>query len=156
MKRQEKQIVKWQEHAKRQCFQQFGRNLPREKHTHSRLTMLWEFRNLSRRRWGCLTCQPIYAHLIKALRNKIGGKSFLESLLVLERVVWLRVGHAARLEPTIEDLVDASQVAFALFRRNRDVIDATSHQWHEEYSIWGTLEKLRPFTQWARQYFLND
>lgn len=61
--------------------------------------------------------------LVDTLRNKITRKRALEQLLVLEGVMTLRIWHAARLEPAIEDLFDTSEVPFALFRGDGDVID---------------------------------
>mmetsp|Transcript_39804 Transcript_39804/g.84839 ORF Transcript_39804/g.84839 Transcript_39804/m.84839 type:complete len:1014 (+) Transcript_39804:710-3751(+) len=47
--------------------------------------------------------------LVESLGDEVGGEPLLELLLVLEGVMLLCVGHGARLEPAVEDLVDPSQ-----------------------------------------------
>lgn len=63
------------------------------------------------------------ASLIDALRNEIPRERAFEQLFVLERVMALRVWHTTRLEPAIEDLLNALEIPFTLFRRNSDVVN---------------------------------
>ena len=63
------------------------------------------------------------ACLVDALGDEVGREGGLERLLVLEGVVLLRVRHRARLEPAVEDLVDALEGALALLRGELDVVE---------------------------------
>mmetsp|Transcript_6466 Transcript_6466/g.14027 ORF Transcript_6466/g.14027 Transcript_6466/m.14027 type:complete len:811 (-) Transcript_6466:137-2569(-) len=64
------------------------------------------------------------ARLVESLGDEVRGKSALELLLVLERVMLRRVGHRTRFEPAIEHLVDASQDRpRILLRRDGDLVD---------------------------------
>ena len=60
--------------------------------------------------------------LTRIFRDKLRRKSFLETLLVLERVVHLTVRHRARIEPCIENVRNSLHGA-AAFAEHRDRID---------------------------------
>mmetsp|Transcript_41508 Transcript_41508/g.130922 ORF Transcript_41508/g.130922 Transcript_41508/m.130922 type:complete len:397 (-) Transcript_41508:157-1347(-) len=68
------------------------------------------------------------ACLVDALGDEVGREGGLERLLVLEGVVLLRVRHRARLEPAVEDLVDALEGSLALLRGELDVVDELAVQ----------------------------
>eukprot|EP00160_Parvularia_atlantis_P015540 Unigene4479_Nuclearia_a/m.13690 Unigene4479_Nuclearia_a/g.13690 ORF Unigene4479_Nuclearia_a/g.13690 Unigene4479_Nuclearia_a/m.13690 type:complete len:521 (-) Unigene4479_Nuclearia_a:1533-3095(-) len=68
------------------------------------------------------------ARLVKALGDEVGGEGRLKLGAVLERVVLLGVGHAARLEPAVKNLLHAPQIALAHLGRDRDVVDALAVQ----------------------------
>mmetsp|Transcript_11764 Transcript_11764/g.30959 ORF Transcript_11764/g.30959 Transcript_11764/m.30959 type:complete len:724 (-) Transcript_11764:1012-3183(-) len=68
------------------------------------------------------------ARLVDALGDEIGREGRLELLLVLKGVVLLRVRHRAALEPAVEDLVDALELAAALGRLELDVVDRLAVQ----------------------------
>jgi hypothetical protein len=53
--------------------------------------------------------------LINTFGDKISWEGVLEQFFVLKRVVSLSIGHTARLEPAVEDLFDAFQIALAFF-----------------------------------------
>ena len=63
------------------------------------------------------------ACLVDALGDEVGREGGLERLLVLEGVVLLRVRHRARLEPAVEDLVDAAERSAALGGRELDIVE---------------------------------
>mmetsp|Transcript_29652 Transcript_29652/g.54416 ORF Transcript_29652/g.54416 Transcript_29652/m.54416 type:complete len:299 (+) Transcript_29652:1280-2176(+) len=64
------------------------------------------------------------ARLVESLSDEVRGKSALELLLVLERVMLRGVRHGTRFEPTIEHLVHASQHRpRILLRRDGNLVD---------------------------------
>ena len=63
------------------------------------------------------------ARLVDGLADEVGGEALREQLLVLERVVRLRVGHRAGVEPRVGDLGRAAHLAAAVGARQRHVVD---------------------------------
>ena len=57
------------------------------------------------------------AGLVDALADEVGGELALEELLVLEGIVVLGEGHAARIEPAVDDLGRAAHGALSSRRR---------------------------------------
>lgn len=66
--------------------------------------------------------------LIETLGDEVSGERLLELFDILKGVVLTGVGHAARLEPTIEHLLNTLQCALAHLARNSDVINLVSMQ----------------------------
>ena len=86
--------------------------------------------------------QRVGSHLVEPLGDEVGREGLLEALLVLERVVQLRVRHGARLEPAVEDVLDALQrrEARAPLRRNLDVVDEVPVQiCHLQAATWWSV-----------------
>ena len=63
------------------------------------------------------------ARLVDGLADEVGGEALGEELLVLERVVRLRVGHRAGVEPRVGDLGRAAHLAAAVGAVQRHVVD---------------------------------
>jgi hypothetical protein len=71
------------------------------------------------------------ARLIDCLADEVGGEVLLEAVGVLERVVELRGGHRARVEPGVEHRRDAGcRTALARRARDRDLVDVRPMQIH--------------------------
>ena len=68
------------------------------------------------------------ARLIEALGDVFGGKAGLEGGAVLERIVQLRVGHGAGLEPAVQHFLDAPVDAGLAVHRERQRIDVFAVQ----------------------------
>lgn len=84
------------------------------------------------------------------LSNKVGREVVLKEFDVLEGIVQLGVGHAARLEPAIKHLVHSSQHALALLAGNLQVVDEMPVQVRHLPATVGTsthdnLNEIGPF-----------
>ena len=67
--------------------------------------------------------------MVDSLTNEIRWKYFLELLLGgTERIMNLRVGHWAALEPTVKNLFDSFEFSFALTGFDCQVVDVLSVQ----------------------------
>mmetsp|Transcript_74071 Transcript_74071/g.173831 ORF Transcript_74071/g.173831 Transcript_74071/m.173831 type:complete len:310 (+) Transcript_74071:1112-2041(+) len=62
------------------------------------------------------------AGLVETLSDELSRKALLKLLLTLEGVVLGSVRHRSALKPAVENLVDALEHAFALLRRDLDVV----------------------------------
>ena len=68
------------------------------------------------------------ARLVDRLADEVGREAPLEDLGVLERVVPLRGGHRAGVEPRVEHRLDPPRPTAALLARDRHVVDERSVQ----------------------------
>ncbi len=79
------------------------------------------------RRLGEQRVEPA-AGLVDRLADVVGGEALLEQLLVLERVVELRPGHRARVEPGVDHGLVPAHLPAALLAGEHDLVDVGAVQ----------------------------
>ena len=68
------------------------------------------------------------ARLVDSLRDEVRREALLEDLLVVERIMPLREWHGARVEPAVDDFLDAVHLLAALRALDRDLVDVRAVQ----------------------------
>ena len=79
------------------------------------------------RRDGDQRVEPA-ARLVDGLRDEVCREALLEDVLVVERIVPLCERHGARVEPAVDDFLDAVHLLAALRALDRDLIDVRAVQ----------------------------
>ena len=72
--------------------------------------------------------QPFCTLQLFAPTDEVGGKVAIEGVAIFKRIMRLRVGHRAALEPAIEHLRHAPQDFARFWRANLQMIDAVAMQ----------------------------
>ena len=79
------------------------------------------------RRDGDQRVEPA-ARLVDGLRDEVCREALLEDVLVVERIVPLCERHGARVEPAVDDFLDAVHLLAALRALDRDLVDVRAVQ----------------------------